>query len=68
MKNLIAEEDERKRQIIAGEEAAKVAQEQAKKQAEERHRRELDERRKALAKKKAELEETNRRLEVTAYY
>lgn len=64
MKRLIAEEDERKRLRKAEEEASRVEQERAKRELEERQRRELEERRKALAKKRAELEEKNRQLEV----
>lgn len=64
MKRLIAEEEERKRLRKAEEEADRIAQEKAKQELEERQRRELEERRKALAKKRADLEEKNRRLEV----
>lgn len=64
MKRLIAEEEGRKRLRKAEEEAERIAQEKAKQELGDRQRRELEERRKALAKKRADLEEKNRRLEV----
>lgn len=50
-----------------GFQAARLAQEKVRQEAEQRQRRELEERRKTLAKKRAEVEEKNRWLEVCLY-